>query len=224
MNKSSPMEQLAHDRTAAVSHGLAHLPLADGPKVVTQIQAHETAALGRRKPLSEEDIHPLLSFMPSHIEQLQVQSRGDTWLASSAPDRGGRHSQYIHVAADRSIELVSVLAAGGWGNEARTWWPGAYELPLLKALSANAIPILKQLGTGLPARVFISLTDIAGTAIVTESDLGIECPFPLPAGIDSLHFAPVDLGETESCREALSTSFNTIREIVGLKNTMPFYF
>jgi hypothetical protein len=224
MNKLSSMEQLAHDRTAAVRKGLAHLPLSDGPKVVTQIQAHEPAALGRRKPLSEEDIHPLLGFMPSHIEGLQVQSRGDAWLASAAPDGSGRYSQYIHVAADRSIELVGVLAAGGWGSESRTWWPGAYELPLLRALSTNAISILKQLGTGLPARVFISLTDIAGTAIITESDLGIECPFPLPAGIDTLHFAPVHLTETESCRDTLSKSFNKIRELIGLKNTMPFYF
>jgi hypothetical protein len=224
MNRLSPMEYSAHERIAAVRKDFAHLPLADGPKVVTQIRAHDTTAVRRGEPLSEEDIRPLFELMPSNAEMPQVQSRGDAWLASSAPNGHGRHSQYIYVAADRSIELVGVLAAGGWGNESRTWWPGAYELPLLKAVSSNAPTTLKQLGTGLPASVFISLTDIAGTAIITESDQGIECPFPIPAGIDTLHFAPVHLSETESCRETLAEAFNKIRELVGLKNTMPFYF
>jgi hypothetical protein len=119
--------------------------------------------------------------------------------------------------------MVGMPGVGPWLEERDTWWPGTYELPLLEQLSENG-PLRNLVGPRASSYVLMSLTEIDGTALVTESDNGIERPFRIPAGVDTIHFAPVCTGgPAEYWREALVAAFDRIRQLVGLRSARPFY-
>ncbi|WP_244100459.1 hypothetical protein [Burkholderia ambifaria] len=146
------------------------------------------------------------------------------WLARSSSDGGGRCRAYAHLGADRILEMVGMPGVGPWLDEHDAWWPGAYELPLLEQLSAHESPLRDMLGATARAHLLMSLTEVDGTALVTESDDGIERPFRIPAGVDTIHFAPVCIcGPVAHWRETLVTAFDRVRHLVGLRSARPFY-
>lgn len=151
-----------------------------------------------------------------------VEPCGDGWLAQSDSDSNGRYSGYVYLGSDNSIEMVGVLKVGPWFPESRTWWPGTYELQLLKQLPTSIRQLIDQLDLPAPAYLFMNLIAISGTAIVTESDDGTERPFPIPAHLNTIKFAPVFLDKLASREETIS-SLNKIRQVIGLKTSRPFY-
>lgn len=214
----------ARRRTAQVRAGDVFAALQEGPKWVCRIvpdpaqrsrEGHRPAAsaagmLGRLKPANVV----LTGAVPS----------AGGWLACSATDAVGRCRAYAHLGADRTLEMVGMPGVGPWLDERDTWWPGAYELPLLEQLSANASPLRELLGTTAAAHLLMSLTEVDGTALVTESDDGIERPFRIPAGVDTIHFAPVWIrGPVAQWRETLVSAFDRVRQLVGLRSARPFY-
>ncbi|TGN98785.1 hypothetical protein PL79_007130 [Burkholderia sp. USMB20] len=214
----------ARRRTAQVRAGDVPAALQGGPKWVCRIvpdhaprscEGHRSAAgtaetLGRLKPANVALTDP-------------VPSAGG-WLARSSTDGAGRCRAYAHLGANRILEMVGMPGVGPWLDEHDTWWPGAYELPLLEQLSANESPLRDLLGATAPAHLLMSLTEVDGTALVTESDDGIERPFRIPAGVDTIHFAPVRIsGPVAQWRETLVTAFDRVRHLVGLRSARPFY-
>ncbi|WP_246637339.1 hypothetical protein [Burkholderia catarinensis] len=146
------------------------------------------------------------------------------WLARSSTDRAGRCRAYAHLGEDSVLEMVGMPSAGPWLDERDTWWPGAYELPLLELLSAAAPSLPDPLGAAASAHILMSLTEIDGTALVTESDDGIERPFRIPAGVDTVHFTPVCIdGAAEHWRDMLVAAFDRVRRLVGIRSSRPFY-
>lgn len=131
----------ARRRTAQVRAGDVPAALQDGPKWVCRIvpdhaqrscEGHRSAAsaagmLGRLKPANVVLTDPVAS--------------AGGWLARSSTDGAGRCRAYAHLGADRILEMVGMPGVGPWLDEHDTWWPGAYELPLLEQLSANASPL-----------------------------------------------------------------------------------
>ncbi|RQZ24972.1 hypothetical protein DIE16_34580 [Burkholderia sp. Bp9090] len=214
----------ARRRAAQVRGGDVPAALQGGPKWVCRIvpdhaprfcEGHRSAAgtaetLGRLKPANVALTDP-------------VPSAGG-WLARSSTDGAGRCRAYAHLGANRILEMVGMPGVGPWLDEHDTWWPGAYELPLLEQLSAKESPLRDLLGATAPAHLLMSLTEVDGTALVTESDDGIERPFRIPAGVDTIHFAPACIcGPAAQWRETLVTAFDRVRHLVGLRSARPFY-
>ncbi|AXF05925.1 hypothetical protein CUJ88_46965 (plasmid) [Paraburkholderia hospita] len=118
--------------------------------------------------------------------------------------------------------MVGVVKVGPWLTESSAWWPGLYELQLLKELPNSIRQLINQLGLSAPVYLFMNLVAVSGTAIVTESDDGTERPFPLPLDVDTVSFPPVALGES-TYQEEIVDSLNKIRQVIGLKTSRPFY-
>ncbi|WP_233633267.1 MULTISPECIES: hypothetical protein [Burkholderia cepacia complex] len=161
---------------------------------------------------------------PANVVLTDPVPNADGWLARSSTDGFGRCRAYAHLGADRILEMVGMPGVGPWLDEHDTWWPGAYELPLLEQLSANDSPLRDLFGATAATHLLMSLTEVDGTALVTESDDGIERPFRIPAGVDTIHFAPVCIcGPVAQWRETLVTAFDRVRHLVGLRSARPFY-
>lgn len=161
---------------------------------------------------------------PANVALTDPVPSADGWLARASTDGAGRCRAYAHLGANRILEMVGMPGVGPWLDEHDTWWPGTYELPLLEQLSADESPLRNLLGATAPAHLLMSLTEVDGTALVTESDDGIERPFRIPAGVDTIHFEPVCIrGPAAQWRESLVTAFDRVRHLVGLRSARPFY-
>ncbi|RBJ71534.1 hypothetical protein C3L29_035770, partial [Pseudomonas sp. MWU12-2534b] len=165
--------------------------LQDGPKWVCRIVPDHTprSREGHRSAASAAEI--LGRLKPASVVLTDPVPRAGGCPARPATDGAGRCRAYAHLGANRILEMVGMPGVGPWLDEHDTWWPGAYELPLLEQLAANESPLRDLLGATAPAHLLMSLTEVDGTALVTESDDGIERPFRIPAGVDTIHFAPL---------------------------------
>jgi hypothetical protein len=217
------LEDEANRRTAAIRAGDTFSSLRDGPKWICRIASGTLRSEPDiSQPLHTDASHLLLALRPANVELNSLETHGDGWLAKSEPDCNGKHSGYAYLGSDSSIEMVGVLRIGPWLTESKTWWPGIYELQLLKDLSTSIPQLIKQLRMPAPIYVFMNLIALSGTAIVTESDDGAERPFPIPPSFDTINFSPVLLGDL-SCQEGIVNSLNKIRQLIGLKVSRPFY-
>jgi hypothetical protein len=214
----------ARRKTAQVRLGDVPTSLQDGPKWVCQI----VPSNGARKPVGA--IPPMRvettfgSLKPANVSLTNCVEHEGSWLASSAHDEAGRCRAYARLGGDRTLEMVGMPGVGPWLDVRDAWWPGTYELPLLEQLSTIVAPLLGLRDKTGSAYLLMSLTAIDGTALVTESDDGIERPFRIPEGVDTIHFAPVRIGGPAVLwRAALITAFDRVRHLVGLKSTRPFY-
>ncbi|RQS71614.1 hypothetical protein DID96_12895 [Burkholderia sp. Bp8963] len=214
----------ARRRTAQIRFGDVPAELQDGPKWMCLIVPGQAVRAGA-EPISSARAAAMLGRLrPANVALTDSAAHAGGWLARSAPDTAGRCRAYARLDADRTLEMVGMPAVGPWCDERYTWWPGAYELPLLEQLSAIVPPLLDQPGPTAFAHLLMSLTAIDGTALVTESDDGIERPFRIPAGVDTIHFAPVCIdGPAIGWRDAVVDSFDRVRQLVGLKSARPFY-
>lgn len=214
----------ARRRAAQVRSGDVPAALQDGPKWVCRIVPDQEPRCGAEHRSAASMAGILGRLKPANVPLTDPVASADGWLARSSTDRGGRCRAYAHVGADRILEMVGMPAVGPWLDERDTWWPGAYELPLLEQLSASGSPLRDLLGATASTHLLMSLTEVDGTALVTESDDGIERPFRIPAGVDTIHFAPVCIrGPAAQWRETLVTAFDRVRHLVGLRSTRPFY-
>ena len=210
-------------RAAQVRFGNAPALLQDGPKWVCQIVPSEAQKdVGEISSTRVEAAFGTLK--PANVSLTNCVEHEGSWLAASPYDETGRCRAYAHLGAGRTLEMVGMPGVGPWLDERDTWWPGAYELPLLEQLPTIVAPLLGLGDKTGSAHLLMSLTAIDGTALVTESDDGIERPFRIPGGVDTIHFAPVRIGGPAVLwRTALITAFDRIRQLVGLKSTRPFY-
>lgn len=214
----------ARRRTAQIRFGDAYTVLQDGPKWVCQIVPDEAAATDLAPMQFARAVEMMGRLKPTNVALTGHAVRADGWLTRSMLDVAGRCRAYAYLNADRTLEMVGMPGIGPWLAERDTWWPGAYELPLLEQLSATVIPLFAALGVTSSAHVLMSLTAIDGTALVTESDEGTERPFRIPSGVDTFHFLPVRIdGPAGQWREALLAAFDHVRQLVGLKSARPFY-
>jgi len=214
----------AHRRTAQIRSGDVPAALQVGPKWVCQIIPREMTE-GSAVPLSPEHAASMLAHLrPANVPLTRVAAHADGWLASAATDVAGKCRAYACINDARAIEMVGMPGVGPWANERDTWWPGVYELPLLEQVSATDLPLSDLLVANGSTYVLMSLTEIDGTALVTESDDGIERPFRIPAGVDTIHFPAVCVVKPAThWREAFIVAFARIRQLVGLKTARPFY-
>lgn len=217
------LEDEANRRAANIVAGNAPIPLQDGPKWIGRISSvrqSDRASLGY--PLQANISGLLLAMRPTNVVLSNIQPYENGWLAKSIPDSNGRHSGYVYVDGKKSIEMVGVLHAGPWLTESRTWWPGVYELQLLKELPTTIRQLISELDLPAPLYLFMNLVDVSGTAIVTESDDGIERPFPIPTDSGTVNFTPVLLDKL-TYYESIVNALNKIRRVIGLKSSRPFY-
>jgi hypothetical protein len=228
------MQEEAYRRAAEIRAGGTYAPLVEGPVWIGRI-LYEDSSMGAayRPPRLAQAPTSLLSLEPANTALHHVAARGDGWLATSAVDNHGRHEAYAYLFPGGDIEMAGVLKVGYWAREPRAWWPAIYELPLLRALSMtsryrlpahgkicpSAPPFRLEFGPHRAAWLYTSLIALAGTAVTGESGNGSEDAFPIPAGIDALHFAPVMLDGSAASRDRLITSFDLIRHLVGSKTT-----
>ncbi|MFD1557154.1 hypothetical protein ACFSHT_16250 [Paraburkholderia silviterrae] len=214
----------ARRRTAQVRLGNVSTSLQDGPKWVCQIVPSNETQSDVGAISSTRMAATFGSLKPANVSLTNCVEHEGGWLASSARDEAGRCRAYAHLGVDRTLEMVGMPGVGPWLDERDTWWPGAYELPLLEQLPAIVAPLLGLGDKTGSAYLLMSLTAIDGTALVTESDNGIERPFRIPGGVDTVHFSPVCIGgPMVRWRGALIAAFDRIRHLVGLKSTRPFY-
>ncbi|MFC5430709.1 hypothetical protein ACFPTO_18160 [Paraburkholderia denitrificans] len=228
------MQEEAYRRAAEIRAGSAYAPLAQGPVWIGRILYEDSSISAAHRSLAlSEAPTSLLSLEPANTALHHVDAHGDGWLATSSVDNHGKHEAYAYLFPGGEIEMAGVLKVGPWMQEPRAWWPGIYELPLLRALSMAsryrlpaheetppaAPPLLLEFGPRRAAWLYMSLIAIAGTAVTGESGNGSEDAFPVPAGIDALHFAPVLLDGSAASRDSLITSFDRIRHLVGSKAT-----
>ncbi|MBR8167892.1 hypothetical protein KDX27_09235 [Burkholderia cenocepacia] len=214
----------ARRRTAQVRFGDSPAALQDGPKWVCHIVPAHAAQIGVDPIPSARAAQMLRRLKPANVALTDSISHAGGWLACSERDTAGRCRAYAHLGADWTLEMVGMPGAGPWLDERDTWWPGTYELPLLEQLTSTVTPLLDRAGATPFAHLLMSLTQVDGTAIVTESDNGTERPFRIPVGVDTLHFAPVCIGGAETLwREALVGVFDRVRNLVGLRSVRPFY-
>jgi hypothetical protein len=204
------------------SHG-ARVPLQAGPKWVARV----TVDAEYRKRWSGEALPSaakgkLLELEPVNAVLKHLKEDGGGYIATSDFNEAGLCRGYAMLERDRTIEMAGVLGVGVWGDARRSWWPGAYEVPMLKMLSTTLRSMLDLLLQGTTPVLSMTLTDIEDTAILAEHE-GMERPFCLPAGVNQLEFRPVKLVDAPICRSALTASFSKIREIVGIGNDKPFY-
>ncbi|WP_434664792.1 hypothetical protein P5W99_30240 [Paraburkholderia sp. A3BS-1L] len=210
-------------RAAQVRFGNAPALLQDGPKWVCQIVPSEAQKdVGEISSARVEAAFGTLK--PANVSLTNCVEHEGNWLAASPDDETGRCRAYAHLGVDRTLEMVGMPGVGPWLDERDTWWPGAYELPLLEQLPTIVAPLLGLGDKNGSAYLLMSLTAIDGTALVTESDDGIERPFRIPGGVDTIHFVPVRIGGPAVLwRAVLINAFDRIRHLVGLKSTRPFY-
>ncbi|PQV44451.1 hypothetical protein [Paraburkholderia sp. BL21I4N1] len=217
------LEEAANHRAASILAGNSPIPLQDGPKWIGRIASEKQrngASLGY--PLQANISGLLLAMAPANVILNSIEPYENGWLAKSAPDSDGRHDGYVYIDRREFIEMVGVLHVGPWLTESRTWWPGVYELQLVKQLPTIVRQLISQLHLPAPLYLFMNLVDVCGTAIVTESDDGIERPFPIPADLNKVNFTPVLL-DMLTYHESVVNSLNKIRRVIGLKSSRPFY-
>jgi hypothetical protein len=199
------------------------VPLRAGPKWMAWITGETPEhKRWRGSPLPPAVAEQLLQLEPANVVLKHLRKDDDGYLATSEINEDHQYRGYARVGLDRTIEMAGVLGAGVWGDALQSWWPGAYELPMLKMLPATIRTLLDQLMHGVAPTLYMVLTDIEGTAIVAEYE-GMERPFLIPPGIGQIQFSRVQLDDSPSCRTALTASFNRIREIVGIGERKPFY-
>ncbi|MGU7771865.1 hypothetical protein ACV229_17055 [Burkholderia sp. MR1-5-21] len=214
----------ARRRTAQVRFGDVPAALQDGPKWVCRIVPGHLAQADAEPIPSARVAEMIGNLKPANVALSAGIAHARGWLACSAADSAGRCRAYAHLGVDGTLEMVGMPGVGPWLAERETWWPGAYELPLLEQLPATVQPLLDVVGANACAHLLMSLTAIDGTALVTESDDGIERPFRIPAGVDTMHFDAVRIGGPVSqWREMLVAAFDRVRHLVGLKSARPFY-
>jgi hypothetical protein len=206
-----------------VEHYEAPVSLQAGPKWIARV----SAAVENRKrwfddPLPLAAKEQLLKLEPVNAVLKHISEHGDGYIATTDADGAGLYRGYATISVDRTIEMGGVLGVGVWGDAERSWWPGVYEVPMLKMLSNSLRSMLDLLMQGTTPELVMTLTDIDGTAILAEHE-GMERPFRLPRGVNRLQFCPVRLDDAPSCRSALTASFGRVRELVGIGNDKPFY-
>ncbi|ACA95902.1 MULTISPECIES: hypothetical protein [Burkholderia cepacia complex] len=214
----------ARRRTAQVRAGDVPTAMRDGPKWVCRIVPDHAQSSREGHRSMARTAEMLGRLKPASVVLTDAAPSDGGSLVRSSTDGAGRCRAYAHLCADRILEMVGMPAVGPWLDEHDAWWPGAYELPLLEQLSANDSPLHDLFGASATVHLLMSLTEVDGTALVTESDDGIERPFRIPAGVDTIHFAPVCIrGPAAQWRETLVTAFDSVRHLVGLRSTRPFY-
>lgn len=217
------LEEEANRRAAAIMAGSSPIPLQDGPKWIGRISSErkgDGVTLGY--PLQTNLSGLLLAMRPANVMLSCIEPYENGWLAKSAPDGNGKYSGYVYIDGKNSIEMVGVLHVGPWLTESQTWWPGVYELQLLKELPTTVKQLISQLDLPAPLYLFMNLVDVSGTAIVTESDDGIERPFPIPTDSGTINFMPVLLDKL-TYHESVVNALNKIRRVIGLRSSRPFY-
>ncbi|RDJ97685.1 hypothetical protein [Paraburkholderia lacunae] len=214
----------ARRRTAQVRSGDVPAALQDGPKWVCRIVPDHAQRFREGHRSMASTVEMLGRLKPANVVLTDAAPSDVGSLVRSSTDGAGRCRAYAHLGADWILEMVGMPGVGPWLDEHDTWWPGAYELPLLEQLSANDSPLRDLFEATATAHLLMSLTEVDGTALVTESDDGIERPFRIPAGVDTIHFAPVCIcGPVAQWRETLVTAFDRVRHLVGLRSARPFY-
>lgn len=210
-------------RLAAALKLVSRVPLQAGPKWIAWV----TSDVAERQrwngtALPPDTCEQLLQLEPANTLLKYLREDDDGYIATSGTNESGLHRGYARIGPDRTIEMVGVLGVGVWGEASQSWWPGAYEVPMLKMLSTTLRKLLDRSMQGTTPTLFMALTDIDGTAILAEHE-GMERPFRLPLGVNQIQFSPVRLDDTPSTRTALTASLNKIREIVGIGSDKPFY-
>lgn len=215
----------ARERNAELSGGATALPMAAGPKWVCQIipaAPEPLTTLSSAQRLAAQAL--LRQLRPLNIALGCCEAAEPTLLACSERDGDGLVHAYARVRPDRTIEIAGVLPTGFWQPEHRAWWPGSYEIPLLKQASAVFTPLLNALQLGCPTYLCMSLLGVQGSALIAKGQSGTERPYPIPAGVDTIQLPPVRVDAfTESTREMLIAALDQVRVCARVALPRPFY-
>ena len=210
------LEEEANRRAAAILAGSSPIPLQVGPKWIGRISSERKSdVMNLGYPLHANLSSLLLAMRPANVMLSSIEAYENGWLAKSPPDSNGKYSGYVYIDGKKSIEMVGVLHVGPWLTESRTWWPGGYELRLLKELPTPVKQLISRLDLPVPLYLFMNLVDVSGTAIVTESDDGIERPLPIATDSGTIRFTPVLLDKLTDHESVVQAAPPEWRSVIG---------
>ncbi|SMF02831.1 hypothetical protein [Pseudogulbenkiania subflava] len=215
------LSRRVEQRVAALAGGVTLAPMAAGPKWVCQLVA-EAPAPGQEQLAAARPW--LATLRPLNVPLQDWSDEAAAALVCSARDSAGRVGAYAGVGRDGAVEIVATLPCGLWSSEPCVWWPGSYEIPLLRQLDTVYAPLWQALRPGAPGYLCMSLLGMRGTALIAKGELGNERPYRLPHEIDTLALPPVQF-ETAAAdaRDALMAALDQVRAYAGVSPAHPFY-
>ncbi|EEG10202.1 conserved hypothetical protein [Pseudogulbenkiania ferrooxidans 2002] len=215
------LSRRVEQRLAALAGGATLAPMATGPKwaclLVAEAPAPSHEQLAAARPW-------LAALRPLNVPLQDWRNEATAPLVCSARDRAGRVGAYAGVGSDGAVEVVAALPCGLWSSEPRVWWPGSYEIPLLRQLDTVYAPLWQALRSGAPGYLCLSLLGMRGTALIAKGEFGNERPYRLPHEIDTLALPPVRFaGSAVEARDALMAALDQVRACAGVSPAHPFY-
>ncbi|WP_232503500.1 hypothetical protein [Pseudogulbenkiania sp. NH8B] len=215
------LSRRVEQRLAALAGGATLAPMAAGPKWVCLLVAEAPAPsheqLAAARPW-------LAALRPLNVPLPDWRDEAAAPLVCSARDRAGRVGAYAGVASDGAVEIVAALPCGLWSSEPRVWWPGSYEIPLLRQLDTVYAPLWQALRSNASGYLCLSLLGMRGTALIAKGEFGNERPYRLPHEIDTLALPPVRFaGSAAEARDALMAALDQVRACAGVSPAHPFY-
>lgn len=215
------LSQRVEKRTTALADGATLAPMAAGLKWVCHLVSEAPAPSHEQLAAAREWLQQL---RPLNVPLVAWVEGAPALLACSARDSMGRVSTYASVARDGAIEIVGTLPSGLWSGEPCAWWPGSYEIPLIKQLDTVYAPLLQALQRGAPSYLCMSLLGMRGAALIAKGELGNERLYRLPAEVDTLVLPPVRLETFDvDAREVLMVALDQVRVCAGVTPAHPFY-
>jgi hypothetical protein len=215
------LSQRVDERSTALAGGATLAPMAAGPKWVCQLVA-EAPAPSREQLAAARPW--LAALRPLNVPLVAWAEDAPSLLACSARDSAGRVGAYAAVRSDGAVEIVAALPSGLWSREPCAWWPGSYEIPLLRQLDTVYAPLWQALQRGAPGYLCLSLLGMRGTALIAKGEFGNERPYRLPDEIDTLALPPVRFeAAVTDARDALMTALDQVRVCAGVSPAHPFY-
>ncbi|KJV29055.1 hypothetical protein VI06_10965 [Aquitalea magnusonii] len=214
-----PQRITARQRLVELTQATA-IPMPDGPKWVCQLLPGQPGIFDHQPADQRPSVHELLQQLkPLNLELEQGHSTAAGWMLNAPSSEACFSRAYVLLRTDCSLEIVGVLPTGLWPPYQCTWWPGAYEIPLLKQIGLVFQPLIAALKWPTPVFLHMGLINLQDSALIAH-----ERAYPIPAEHHMLALPPVCFaGDTEQIKSELVQAFNCVRACAGVAMTHAFY-
>lgn len=163
----------------------------------------------------------LQTIYPLNTTIKHVSTDNKSIIGITDKDKTEHIRAYVIIHHNGNIELVGTIPTGKWGQYKDTWWPGAFEIPLLSQINDSINVLIDALAIRGEVSLQMELIKLENTAFIDHHG-GSEYPHPFPVETNSFQYPTIinnfdqqkiwNKQEIVDCFNALRKSFHTSSE------------
>jgi hypothetical protein len=195
-----------------------------GPKWICKIQPVDNIKFNVNAENVDEIIEDFkqLKIINSYINKFFI--KDSVLIGIGDQDVFGKEKALICIDDTSTLWIIGQIPSGYWRYGKLVWWPGCYEVALIRQYKLIVDIVIRKLHNGGPSSLSMSLHNIKDYEFIARSGCGDESAFMIPRK-DEIFTYPLVIvdGDVEGDKIKLINSFNKLRMDAGVLPSDQFY-